>query len=72
MIVSLAQPDQRLARQVMHAYGAVVIVPRLPVDARARYEVAAIVNGQECKWSFTTSNDAKSTDWRESRDQYRP
>lgn len=64
--------EQGLARQIMHAYGAVVIVPRLPLDAGARYQVAAIVNGQEYKWSFTTSNDGKSADGSEFRHQYRP
>ena len=37
----------------LRAMGAVVIVPRAPLDAGARYDVDASVNGRDYKWSFS-------------------
>jgi len=36
----------------LRAQGAIVIVPRRPLDAGARYDVIATVNGHDYKWSF--------------------
>ena len=36
----------------LRMHGAIVIVPRRPLEAGARYEVLAMINGRDYKWSF--------------------
>jgi pSer/pThr/pTyr-binding forkhead associated (FHA) protein len=40
----------------LRSQGAVVIVPRNPLDAGARYDVLATVNGRDYKWSFSVAH----------------
>lgn len=51
-----SDPDQR-TRVIgdLRAQGAIVIVPRSPLDAGKRYDVLATVNGHDYKWSFTVA-----------------
>ncbi len=37
---------------ILRSQGAIVIVPRHPLEAGARYDVLATVNGRDYKWSF--------------------
>ena len=39
----------------LRGHGAIVIVPRRPLDAGTRYDVVATVNGHDYKWSFTVA-----------------
>ena len=39
----------------LRSQGAVVIVPRSPLDVGARYDVIATVNGRDYKWSFSVA-----------------
>jgi pSer/pThr/pTyr-binding forkhead associated (FHA) protein len=39
----------------LRSQGAVVIVPRTPLDVGARYDVIATVNGRDYKWSFSVA-----------------
>jgi uncharacterized protein YkwD len=50
--------DQKWARNVLAAYGAIVLVPRAPLRRGATYSVSVTANGQNYDWSFTVS-DAK-------------
>ncbi len=55
---SYNNPDpaaQQRAREILHAFGAVVIIPRAPLERGASYAVWMMVNGQEYKWSFATA-----------------
>ncbi len=47
--------DQARARTALHWNGEVVIVPRMPLERGATYEVSATVNDQPYHWSFTVS-----------------
>ncbi len=47
--------DQERGRSILHWFGEVVIVPRLPLERGATYEVSATVNDKPYKWSFTVS-----------------
>jgi hypothetical protein len=47
----------------LRSQGAVIIVPRHPLDAGTRYDVVATVNGHDYKWSFSTDRSTeRSTD----------
>jgi hypothetical protein len=55
---SYNNPDaatQQRARDILHGFGAVVMIPRAPLERGASYTVSMTVNGQEYKWSFSTS-----------------
>ncbi|HEY2524721.1 MAG TPA: FHA domain-containing protein [Candidatus Binataceae bacterium] len=45
---------QQRARDLMRAFGAVVLIPRVPLEKGATYTVAMTVNGEEYRWSFAT------------------
>jgi hypothetical protein len=45
-------PEQEYARWALHSSGAVVIVPREPLDAGALYSVSIGVAGTTYTWSF--------------------
>ncbi len=45
---------QQRGRDILQAYGAAVVVPRLPLDPGS-YMVSITVNGREYKWRFSTS-----------------
>ena len=45
---------QQRARDIMHGFGAVVMIPRAPLDKGASYTVSMTVNGREYKWYFAT------------------
>lgn len=47
--------EQKRARDRLHFYGEVVIIPRRPLERGAIYEVSATVNDQPYRWSFTVS-----------------
>ena len=47
--------ELKRARDVMHAFGEVVVVPRHPLTRGATYEVSATVNDHPYRWSFTVS-----------------
>ncbi len=47
--------DQDRARAVLHWNGEVVIVPRMPLERGATYQVSATVNDHPYQWSFTVS-----------------
>jgi hypothetical protein len=46
---------QQRARAIMHGFGAVVMIPRAPLDKGTSYIVSMTVNGREYKWSFATA-----------------
>ncbi len=55
---SYSNPDataQQRARDILHGFGAVVIIPRVPLDKGAGYTISMTVNGWEYKWSFSTA-----------------
>ena len=45
---------QQRARDILHGFGAVVMIPRAPLERGASYTVSMTVNGQQYKWSFST------------------
>jgi uncharacterized protein YkwD len=52
---SYYNPDEGQRTSVigmLRSQGAIVIIPRHPLDAGTRYEVLAMVNGRDYKWSF--------------------
>jgi hypothetical protein len=49
-----AGAEQR-GREILHGFGAVVIIPRAPLDKGASYTISVTVNGWEYKWSFSTA-----------------
>jgi uncharacterized protein YkwD len=52
---SYRNPDESERTRVvsnLRGQGAIVIVPRGPLEAGARYDVVATVNGRDYKWSF--------------------
>ncbi len=55
---SYNNPDataQERGREILHGFGAAVVVPRVPLDKGASYMVSVTVNGREYKWRFSTS-----------------
>jgi uncharacterized protein YkwD len=55
---SYYNPDEGQRNSVigmLRSHGAIVIIPRNPLEAGTRYEVLAMVNGRDYKWSFTIS-----------------
>ncbi len=46
---------QQRARDILHSFGGVVIIPRAPLDKGASYMISMTVNGWEYKWSFSTA-----------------
>ncbi len=55
---SYSNPDATAAqrgRDILRAFGAVVIIPRAPLDKGASYTISMTVNGWEYKWSFATA-----------------
>lgn len=53
-----ASPDpvaRRRGRDILRAFGAVVVIPRSPLAKGAGYAVSMTVNGREYKWSFSTA-----------------
>jgi len=52
-------PDQQsVARAILGARDAIVIIPRYPFDPGERYTVTVTANGQSYVWSFNVSNAA--------------
>lgn len=43
---------QALARNILKAYGAVVLIPRAPLQPGANYDVSITARGQNYSWSF--------------------
>jgi hypothetical protein len=55
---SYSNPDaaaEQRARNILHGFGAVVIIPRAPLDRGAGYTISMTVNGWEYKWTFSTA-----------------
>ena len=55
---SYSNPDavaQQRARDILHGFGAVVIIPRTPLEKGASYTISMTVNGWEYRWTFTTA-----------------
>ena len=49
-----ATAEQR-GRDILHSFGAIVIIPRAPLDKDASYTISTTVNGWQYKWSFSTA-----------------
>jgi hypothetical protein len=49
-----------LARSVLNARDAVVVIPRQPLTPGARYTVSITANGQTYRWSFTATSTPRS------------
>ena len=45
---------QQRARDILHGFGAVVMIPRAPLERGASYAVSMTVNGRQYRWSFST------------------
>jgi hypothetical protein len=61
---SYTNPDgaaQSLARAILGARDAVVIIPRTPLTPGATYTVSLTVNGATVTWSFTVSESAAAS-----------
>jgi hypothetical protein len=59
---SYANPDgfqQTRTRGILHAYGAVVVVPKNPLSAGHRYTISMMADSQPYTWSFSVAPDAK-------------
>jgi len=59
---SYSNPDgyaQMQARRVLHAYGAVVVIPKNPLQAGRTYTVNIVADSQTYRWSFSVAPDAK-------------
>ncbi|HEY6417813.1 MAG TPA: CAP domain-containing protein, partial [Candidatus Binataceae bacterium] len=55
---SYANPDreaQGRVRDILKSTGAVVVIPREPLEKGAKYRVAITVNGKQYNWSFSTA-----------------
>ena len=53
-----SNPDaaaQERGRDILHSFGAAVMIPRAPLERGARYTVSMTVNGREYKWTFSTA-----------------
>ncbi len=46
---------QEYARQVLHSFSAIVLIPRHPLAAGKNYAVSVTANGQTYSWSFKTA-----------------
>jgi hypothetical protein len=59
---SYANPDgfqQSRVREILHSYGAVVVVPKNPLNAGHSYTISMIADSQPYRWSFSIAPDAK-------------
>ncbi len=59
---SYANPDgaqQKWARRVLHAYGAVVMIPKSPLQPGHQYTASVVADSQTYNWSFSIAPDAK-------------
>ena len=59
---SYANPDgyqQGRARELLHAAGAVVVIPKNPLQPGHKYEVSIVADSQPYSWSFSVAPDAK-------------
>jgi hypothetical protein len=59
---SYANPDgvqQTRARRILHAYGAVVVIPKNPLEPGHQYTVTIVADSQPYTWSFSVASDAK-------------
>jgi hypothetical protein len=59
---SYSNPDgyqQTLVRQGLHAYGAIMIIPKDPLQAGHKYTVSVVADSQPYTWSFSTAPDAR-------------
>jgi len=57
-----ANPDgaqQTRSREVLHAYGAVVVIPKNPLQPGHQYTVSIVADAQPYTWSFSVAPDAK-------------
>jgi hypothetical protein len=54
------EDDRRRVVAGLRSQGAIVIVPRQPLEPGARYDVLATVNGSDYKWSFAIAAKAAS------------
>lgn len=57
-----ASPDgyqQLRGRQILQAYGAVVMIPKSPLQSGHQYTVSMIADSQPYTWSFSIAPDAK-------------
>ena len=50
---------QTAARTVLHAYGAVVVIPKNPLQAGHQYAVSIVADSQTYNWTFSIAPDAK-------------
>jgi pSer/pThr/pTyr-binding forkhead associated (FHA) protein len=50
-----SEDDRARVVSNLRGQGAVVIVPRQPLDPGARYDVLATINGRDYKWSFSVA-----------------
>jgi hypothetical protein len=58
---SYANPDglqQKIARRELHAYGAVVVIPKNPLQPGHQYTVSIVADSQPYTWSFSIAPDA--------------
>ncbi len=51
---NLEATAEERGRDILHSFGAVVIIPKAPLDKGASYTISMTVNGWEYKWSFST------------------
>ena len=59
---SYMNPDgyqQSRSREVLHAYGAVVMIPKNPLQSGHTYTVSMVADSQPYTWSFSIAPDAK-------------
>jgi cysteine-rich secretory family protein len=59
---SYANPDgyqQTRLREGLHAYGAVVVIPKDPLQPGHQYTVSVVADSQSFTWSFSVAPDAK-------------
>lgn len=46
---------QDIARSILRGYGAVMVIPKAPLEAGKTYQARVVVNGQARSWSFKTA-----------------
>ncbi len=59
---SYANPDgyqQDRAREILHAYGAVIVIPKSPLQPGHEYQVSIVADSQPYNWSFAVAPGAK-------------
>jgi len=59
---SYANPDgsqQSRSREVLHDYGAVVVIPKNPLEPGHQYTVSIVADSQPYTWSFSVAPNAK-------------